>query len=205
MPATRHEPRPRNGPRPRYRADPARRAAFDVLDAVDSRDAYANLLLPRLLADRGIAGRDAALATELAYGTLRGQGTYDAVIAACSDRPLGKLDPPVLLTLRIGAHQLLATRVGSHAAVATSVDLAKDVAGARASGYVNAVLRRIATRALDEWLPIVAPARPIATATCRSGTATPAGSWPPTGRPSVPAPCPLNWRRRWRRATSGPA
>ena len=158
MPATRHEPRPRTGPRPRYRADPARRTAFDVLDAVDSRDAYANLLLPRLLADRGIAGRDAALATELAYGTLRGQGTYDAVIAACSDRPLGKLDPPVLLTLRIGAHQLLATRVGSHAAVATSVDLAKDVAGARASGYVNAVLRRIATRALDEWLPIVAPA-----------------------------------------------
>jgi 16S rRNA (cytosine967-C5)-methyltransferase len=158
MPATRHEPRPRSGPRPRYRADPARRAAFDVLDAVDSRAAYANLLLPRLLADRGIAGRDAALATELAYGTLRGQGTYDAVLAACSDRPLGKLDPPVLLTLRIGAHQLLATRVGSHAAVATSVDLAKDVAGARASGYVNAVLRRVATRALDEWLPIVAPA-----------------------------------------------
>ena len=141
--------------RPAGSFDPA---AFDVLDAVDSRDAYANLLLPRLLADRGIAGRDAALATELAYGTLRGQGTYDAVLAACSDRPLGKLDPPVLLALRIGAHQLLATRVGSHAAVATSVDLAKDVAGARASGYVNAVLRRVATRALDEWLPIVAPA-----------------------------------------------
>jgi 16S rRNA (cytosine967-C5)-methyltransferase len=127
------------------------------LDAVDSREAYANLLLPRLLADRGITGRDAALATELAYGTLRGQGTYDAVLAACSDRPLGKLDPPVLLALRIGAHQLLATRVGSHAAVATSVDLAKDVAGPRSSGYVNAVLRRVATRDLHEWLPIVAP------------------------------------------------
>src|SRR5262250_1409859 len=83
-----------------------RRTAYDVLAAVDSREAYANLLLPRLLADRGITGRDAALATELAYGTLRGQGTYDAVLAACSDRPLGKLDPPVLLTLRIGAHQL---------------------------------------------------------------------------------------------------
>ena len=157
MPATRHQRRPRNGPGPRFRADPARRTAFDVLDAVDSREAYANLLLPRLLTDRGITGRDAALATELAYGTLRGQGTYDAVLAACSDRPLGKLDPPVLLVLRIGAHQLLATRVGSHAAVATSVDLAKDVAGARTSGYVNAVLRRVATRTLDEWLPIVAP------------------------------------------------
>jgi 16S rRNA (cytosine967-C5)-methyltransferase len=150
MPGDRRRPQ-------RLRADPVRRAAFDVLDAVDSREAYANLLLPRLLSDRGITGRDAALATELAYGTLRGQGAYDAVLAACSDRPLGKLDPPVLLTLRIGAHQLLAMRVGSHAAVATSVDLAKDVAGPRASGYVNAVLRRVATRGLDEWLPIVAP------------------------------------------------
>jgi 16S rRNA (cytosine967-C5)-methyltransferase len=129
-----------------------------VLAAVTARDAYANLLLPRLLSERSITGRDAALATELAYGTLRGLGTYDAVLAACSDRPLGKLDPPVLHVLRLGAHQLLATRVGDHAAVATSVDLAKAVAGVRVSGYVNAVLRRVSTRDLDQWLAIVAPA-----------------------------------------------
>jgi 16S rRNA (cytosine967-C5)-methyltransferase len=141
----------------RGRVDPARRAAYDVLAAIVSREAYANLLLPRLLADRGITGRDAALATELAYGTLRGQGSYDAVLAACSDRPLDKLDPPVLLALRLGTHQLLSTRVGNHAAVATTVDLAKDVAGPRASGFVNAVLRRVATRDLGQWLPIVAP------------------------------------------------
>ncbi|HEY6786676.1 MAG TPA: transcription antitermination factor NusB [Trebonia sp.] len=147
---------PRGGGQ-RYRSDLPRRTAYDVLAAVAEREAYANLLLPRLLADRGITGRDAALTTELAYGTLRGQGTYDAVLAACSDRPLDRLDPPVLHVLRLGAHQLLATRVGDHAAVATSVDLAKDTAGPRASGYVNAVLRRVATRDLDQWLPIVAP------------------------------------------------
>src|SRR5215831_713732 len=134
-----------------------RRTAYDVLAAVDARAAYANLLLPRLLADRAITGRDAALATELAYGTLRGQGSYDAVLAACSDRPLARLDPPVLRVLRLGAHQLLATRVGAHAAVATSVDLAKDVVGPRVSGYVNAVLRRVSTRDFDAWLAIVAP------------------------------------------------
>jgi 16S rRNA (cytosine967-C5)-methyltransferase len=134
-----------------------RRAAYQVLAAVENREAYANLLLPRLLADRDITGRDAALATELAYGTLRGQGTYDAVLAACSDRPLDKLDPPVRQILRLGAHQLLATRIGAHAAVATSVDLAKQVVGPRVSGYVNAVLRRVATRDLDAWLAIVAP------------------------------------------------
>ena len=101
-----------------------RRAAYQVLAAVENREAYANLLLPKLLADRDITGRDAALATELTYGTLRGQGTYDAVLTACSDRPLDKLDPPVRQILRLGAHQLLATRIGAHAAVATSVDLA---------------------------------------------------------------------------------
>jgi 16S rRNA (cytosine967-C5)-methyltransferase len=166
-------PRPRHrpagpGPGPAREADAAkrdvarrsgnpRRAAYQVLAAVENREAYANLLLPKLLAERDITGRDAALATELAYGTLRGQGTYDAVLAACSDRPLDQLDPPVRQILRLGAHQLLATRIGAHAAVATSVDLAKQVVGPRVSGYVNAVLRRVATRDLDAWLEIVAP------------------------------------------------
>ena len=139
----------------RSHADPARRAAYDVLRAVADRDAYANLLLPALLAERGLTGRDAAFATELTYGTLRGRGTYDAILAACSDRD--QLDPPVRDILRLGAHQLLATRVGRHAAVATSVDLAKDVCGPRPSGFVNAVLRRVATRDLDAWLAIIVP------------------------------------------------
>src|SRR5437764_2298386 len=139
------------------RADPARHAAYDVMRAVADRDAYANLLLPALLTERGLTGRDAAFATELTYGTLRGRGSYDAILAACSDRD--DIDPPVRDVLRLGAHQLLATRVGRYAAVATSVDLAKDVCGPRPSGFVNAVLRRVASRDLDGWIQIVAPDR----------------------------------------------
>jgi 16S rRNA (cytosine967-C5)-methyltransferase len=146
-------------PDSRRRTDPARGVAFDVLRAVAERDAYANLLLPALLRERGLSGRDAALATELAYGTLRGQGSYDAIIAVCSDRELDRLDPPLREVLRLGAHQLLATRIAAHAAVATSVDLAKDVAGPRPAGFVNAVLRRVATRDLRTWLEIAAPSR----------------------------------------------
>ena len=141
------------------RADPVRRTAYDVLWAVDQRDAYANLFLPALLRERGIEGRDAALATELTYGTLRAVATYDAILQMCSDRKLEEIDPPVREVLRLGAHQLLATRVRSHAAVATSVDLAKDVAGMRPAGFVNAVLRRVATRDLEEWIQIIAPDR----------------------------------------------
>jgi 16S rRNA (cytosine967-C5)-methyltransferase len=133
--------------------------ALEVLRAVRERDAYANLLLPALLRERGLTGRDAAFATELSYGTLRGQGTYDAVIAACSARGLDQIDPPVRDVLRLGAHQLLATRVGAHAAVATSVDLAREAAGPGAAGFVNAVLRRVTSRDLEAWIAAVAPDR----------------------------------------------
>ena len=143
----------------RSRADPPRYVAYKALCAVADRDAYVNLLLPALLRDSGLTGRDAALATELAYGTLRGQGSYDAILAICSDRDLDRIDPPVRQVLRLGAHQLLATRIGAHAAVATSVDLAKDVAGPRPAGFVNAVLRKVATRDFEAWLEIAAPSR----------------------------------------------
>lgn len=145
----------------RPQKDPVRVLAFDALRAVDERDAYANLVLPPLLrAARekgGFDTRDAALATELVYGTLRGQGTYDAIIAACVDRPLREVDPPVLDVLSLGAHQLLGTRIPSHAAVSATVELARVVLGDGRSKFVNAVLRKIARNDLDGWLETVAP------------------------------------------------
>lgn len=143
---------PRRRPRRTARPDPARRAAFDALRAVDTREAYANLLLPRLLRERGITGRDAGLATELTYGTLRAQGTLDAVVADCVSRPLAGVDPPVLSLLRLGTYQVLRTRVPPHAAVSTIVDLARGTVGEGPARFVNAVLRRVAERDLDSWL-----------------------------------------------------
>ncbi|HET9945371.1 MAG TPA: transcription antitermination factor NusB, partial [Actinomycetes bacterium] len=132
-------------------------AAFDLLRAVDERDAYANLVLPGLLRERGLQGRDAGFATELGYGTLRGRGTYDAVLAACGDRPLGSVDPPVLDLLRLGTHQLLAMRVPPHAAVGATVELARAVVGEGAGSFVNAVLRKVSRRDLAGWVAEVAP------------------------------------------------
>ncbi|HVQ17977.1 MAG TPA: transcription antitermination factor NusB [Actinomycetes bacterium] len=137
--------------------DPARRVAFDVMRAVRERDAYANLVLPNRLRRAGFSSRDAAFATELCYGTLRGLGTYDAVIDACVDRPLADLDPAVLDVLRIGAHQLFNMHVPPHAAVATTVDLAADRIGPRPRGFVNAVMRRMSSRTLEQWLAELVP------------------------------------------------
>jgi 16S rRNA (cytosine967-C5)-methyltransferase len=141
--------------------DPARQVAFDVLTAVRERDAYANLVLPGLLRDRRLEPRDAALATELAYGTLRGRGLYDAVLQACVDRPLADVDPPVLDVLRLGAHQLLRTRIPAHAAVSATVDLARRVLSAGPVGFVNAVLRKVSARDLDGWLAGLGPPDPL--------------------------------------------
>lgn len=135
--------------------DPARLAAYDVLRAVRTEDAYANLALPPALRRHQLTGRDAGFATELASGTLRWQGTYDAIIDACLDR--GRVKPRIRDVLRLGTHQLLAMRVGSHAAVSTSVDLARARTGAGSGGLVNAVLRRISARDLAEWVREVAP------------------------------------------------
>jgi 16S rRNA (cytosine967-C5)-methyltransferase len=137
--------------------DPARKVAFDVLRAVAEEDAYANLVLPSALRSARLTGRDAALATELTYGTLRGRGTYDAVLASCVDRPLGEVDPVVLDALRLGAHQLLAMRVPAHAAVDQTVALVRFVAGAGAGGFANAVMRKVSQHDLDEWVALVAP------------------------------------------------
>ncbi|QDW63435.1 RsmB/NOP family class I SAM-dependent RNA methyltransferase [Oerskovia sp. KBS0722] len=136
-------------------ADPARNVAFDVLQEVATSDAYANLVLPPLLRSRGIRGRDAAFATELAYGTLRLRGRYDAIIAQCVDRPLDQVDPNVLDLLRLGAHQLLGMRVAQHAAVSETVGLARARAGAGSAQFVNAVLRKISRSTLEEWLEAI--------------------------------------------------
>jgi 16S rRNA (cytosine967-C5)-methyltransferase len=125
--------------------------------AVDTDDAYSNLLLPRRLREEHLERRDAGFATELTYGALRWQGSCDEVIDACGSRPIGRLDPPVRAVLRLGAYQLMHMRVPEHAAVSTSVDLTRAMRAGHASGYVNAVLRKIAARPWSEWVDVLAP------------------------------------------------
>ena len=141
--------------------DHARQAALDLLTAVRTRGAYANLTLPGLLNDRGLSGRDAALATELAYGACRALGQLDAVIGASCDRPLAELDGPVLDALRLAVYQLLHTRVPDHAAVSVTVDLIRAGPNPGAAGFVNAVLRRVSRHSLAEWIAELAPDRSV--------------------------------------------
>ncbi|GAA3831155.1 transcription antitermination factor NusB [Nocardioides panacisoli] len=129
-----------------------------MLRCVRVEGAYTNLVLPAAIARAGLEGRDAAFVTELASGTIRRQGTYDAILGACIDRPLRKVEVGVLDALRLGCHQLLGMRVAPHAAISTTVDLVHARQGKGAAGFANAVLRKVASRDLDAWRDVVAPA-----------------------------------------------
>ena len=130
----------------------SRTIALELLDRVFAQDAYANILLPQLLKDKKVDSRDAGLAQEIAYGTIRYKGTLDSIISLATKRKIADFDPAVLRVIELGAYQLLHTRVAAHAALNETVDQSKGVLGGRASGLVNAALRRVSEKTWDEWL-----------------------------------------------------
>ena len=127
----------------------SRRVALAALVRVDAGGAYANLVLPPLLARSGLTTADRALATELVYGATRMRRACDwAVVRFLSaERAVADLEPVVRNALRLGAYQLLFLRTPPHAAVSSTVSLVPE----RARGLVNAVLRRLAEAPEPAW------------------------------------------------------
>ncbi|WP_430866766.1 RsmB/NOP family class I SAM-dependent RNA methyltransferase [Demequina aurantiaca] len=138
-------------------SDKARSAAYECVLNVTRDDAYANLLMPSILRAADLHGRDAAFATELAYGTLRMQGLYDEIIAVAAKRAPSTLDVDVRAALWMGVHQVLAMRVPPHAAVSETVATVKAQSNVGAAKFANAVMRRVTERTPEEWLELVAP------------------------------------------------
>lgn len=131
---------------------PARDVALDVLLAVHERGAYGNLMLDAVLSEASIAPRDAALATELAYGTLRAQGTLDWAIGQFSTRDQSDLSPVLLDVLRLAAYQIMYLDIPDHAAVNEAVNQARGRLHQGAGAFANAVLRALAARSDElEW------------------------------------------------------
>jgi 16S rRNA (cytosine967-C5)-methyltransferase len=119
---------------------PARRVAFDVLQAV-ARGGYASdILRPQT---RHLSARDAGLAAQIVFGCLRFQAQLDYLISHYSGRKSDTLDPAVLIVLRTAIFQLrYLERIPTHAAVHEAVELTKAQKRA-AAGFVNAVLRKV--------------------------------------------------------------
>ena len=122
----------------------ARETALNVLYQVESRKAFADLLLGQALKQGSLDPRDAALATELVNGTLRWRMRLDWILSHYVRAGLETLTPWVRNILRLGLYQLaFLDKIPPHAAVDESVKLAKKYANPGAAGLVNAVLRRL--------------------------------------------------------------
>ena len=146
----RGRPAPREEERAARRASPtlSRLLATRVLERVERTQAYADIALHHALARSALSGADRALTTELVYGTLRWRGRIDFYLSKLLNQELESLEPLVASTLRLGAYQILfCDRIPESAAVDQAVHCARAVGSARATGLVNAVLRRLAREA----------------------------------------------------------
>jgi transcription termination factor NusB len=124
----------------------ARKAAFDVLMAVERGHSHSDDLL-RGKAVSALSPPDRNLATTLVLGVLRWQIRLDHQLQALLKHPNAKLDTEIRIALRLGAFQLLhLDRIPARAAIDESVELAKQAGHRFASGMVNAVLRKLAGR-----------------------------------------------------------
>lgn len=137
---------------------PARRAAFEVLREVNRGRSSLPDALARARRSLGDS-RDRALAADIATGTLRWQAMLDYVIVHVARRDIDRLDPEVRDILRLSAYQLLKLdRIPVAAAVNDAVELTRGAGKKSATGFVNAVLRKMAAERHRTLLP-APPAR----------------------------------------------
>lgn len=119
---------------------PARQAAFGALLAID-RGAWS---AEALAAKSGhLDSRDAGLASDIVFGTLRRRGELDYAIGKYSKRNVDKLDAAVRIALEMALYQIcFLDRVPAHAAVNDAVELSRKAGKMSAAAFVNAILRR---------------------------------------------------------------
>ena len=136
----------------------AREMAMEILTRVEQDKAYSNLALHEVLTKRMPERQEAALATELVYGTIQRRNTIDYYLGRFASKGIDKLQPWVRSLLRLSFYQLLyLDRIPAHAAVNEAVNLAKRKGHQGIAGLVNGILRSALrekdTLKLPEGLP----------------------------------------------------
>jgi 16S rRNA (cytosine967-C5)-methyltransferase len=145
---TKHGPNQAQSARPPHTA---RCLAAVVIERVTDDAAFASRALDGELKRAQLDGRDAALATEIVYGTLRVLPVLDQRIAQVLTRADARMDSFARATLRTATYQLdHLSRLPTHAIVDECVSQVRERRGPKLAGFVNAVLRKLAgTRPAD--------------------------------------------------------
>jgi len=142
--------------RPDFRRASAsgRDLATQIVYTCDQDGAFAHAAWSRALSGRNLDPRERRLGMELAFGSIRRKKTLDWCMAKAAGRSIEDIDPLARSMLRIGAYQLLfMSRIPPHAAVSEAVESARRLGHSGMAGFVNAVLRRIASPRFDPGFP----------------------------------------------------
>lgn len=130
-------------PAPKVKISPARLAAFEILQKIESERAFSSVLLP--IYEEKLSSPDRALCHAITLGVLRRKLYLDRIIEQLTKKKTEKFDLAVLLALRIGLFQILSLdKIPAHAAINESVNFTHLAKKRSAAGLVNAVLRRAA-------------------------------------------------------------
>lgn len=132
--------------------DFARNLAVKVLYKIDEEKSYSNIVLDEVLNSNRekLTNKDIGFISELVYGVTTWRLTLDTIIQKYSKIKLKKIAPIVKNILRIGAYQILyLDKIPKSAAVNESVNLCKKYS-VKSTGFVNAILRKIDKKDLDE-------------------------------------------------------
>lgn len=126
---------------------PARLRAAQALGKVLRHGAYSNILVHQVSKD--LNDPDRKHLQLLVYTALRNLRGIDEIIGAASSRELAQIQPDLLDILRVGVAELVVLGTPRYAVVHSTVDSARTVAGDRAAGFVNAVMRQIGRQDVD--------------------------------------------------------
>lgn len=124
----------------------ARDTALEVLMQVERANAWSDGSLKRTIAKNGLDSREAALATRLSYGVIQNRMLLDYYISCYCVQKAHRLEPVIRNILRIGGYQILfMDKIPHRAAVNEAVEMCRRNQRPRATGMVNAVLRKFVT------------------------------------------------------------
>ena len=128
----------------------ARDTALEVLLQVAKANAWSDGSLKRTIAKNQLDSRDAALATRLSYGVIQNKMLLDYYIDQWCSQRADHLEPVVLNILRLGGYQILfMDKIPHRAAVNEAVEMVKRWGRPKASGMVNAILRKFVVNWMD--------------------------------------------------------
>ena len=125
----------------------ARTTALSVLIAARRQGAWSDGILKEYVQRDRLERRDAALASQLAYGVMQNRMLLDFYLAQVITGGLSRLQPAMLDILRLGAYQiLLLDKIPDSAAVNEAVEQTKRYVNQKAAGMTNGALRALSRK-----------------------------------------------------------